>query len=145
MECELCGKKRDYLKKARVEGSIVNVCDDCAKYGTVVQFSTPNKSSTDSYGKTVGTSGGSKIGRKIHIPYSSDMETGEQELVQDYGKRIQQAWQKSGKDLSEFAAMLNEKSSVISKLISGNMRPNDQLVKKLERKLKITLNEPVET
>ena len=65
------------------------------------------------------------------------------ELVEDYGKRIQQAWNKSGKKLDEFAAELNEKSSVISKLISGSMVPEDSLVKKLEKKLNIKLKEPI--
>jgi|ETN01SMinimDraft_4_1059930.scaffolds.fasta_scaffold29351_2 putative transcription factor len=137
MECELCGKGLENPRKVSVEGSILNVCENCVKYGTEVQFSRPQPAAS---------SGASQqsysTGRKVKMPYSQQIGQ-EFELVEDYGKLIQQAWNKSGKKLDEFAADLNEKSSVISKLISGNMTPDNSLVKKLEKKLNITLREPI--
>jgi len=137
MECELCGKKAEHPRKASVEGAILTVCDNCVNFGTEVQFSRPRtpapvESQQSFYTAPV---------RKVKIPYSQEIESGD-ELVEDYGKIIQREWQRSGKKLEEFAAMLNEKSSVISKLISGSMVPDDKLVKKLERVLKIKLREP---
>ena len=137
MECELCGKELTHVRKVSLEGSILNVCDDCVKYGKEVQFSRPSQTSSTS------SSSSGYTGRKVKMPYSREIEQ-EFVLVDDYGKRIQRKWNESGKKLEEFAAMLNEKSSVISKLISQNIKPDDKLVKKLEKKLDITLREPLE-
>jgi len=137
MECELCGKNLEHARKAQVEGSILNVCDECVKYGTEVQFSRPASS------ETVETEFYTSPARKVKMPYSQGIAE-EFELVEDCGKIIQRKWQESGKKLEEFAAMLNEKSSVISKLISGSMVPDEKLVKKLERLLNVKLREPSE-
>jgi putative transcription factor len=141
MECELCGRGITDPRKVTVEGSILNVCDDCVKYGNEVQFSKPRgvETSEESF-----KPGYTPAGRKVSMPYSGEIESGE-ELADDYNKKIQQAWNKSGKKLDEFAAMLNEKSSVISKLISKSMTPDDNLVRKLEKKLNIKLREPSES
>ncbi|MFH1450427.1 MAG: multiprotein bridging factor aMBF1 [archaeon] len=135
MECELCGKGIENPRKVSLEGSILNVCDECVKYGEEVQFSRPARSESGEKGHAP------HQGRKIIEPYSGTVEE-DDELVEDYNKIIQRKWQESGKKMEEFAAMLNEKSSVISKLISGNMVPDDKLVKKLEHKLNIRLREP---
>ena len=65
------------------------------------------------------------------------------ELVDDYPLRIREA--RASKDWKQetLAAKINEKKSVITKLESGNMKPNDALVEKLERALGITLKEKV--
>jgi putative transcription factor len=34
--CELCGKKTDKLYKVLIEGTILYVCEDCKKYGKIV-------------------------------------------------------------------------------------------------------------
>jgi putative transcription factor len=34
--CELCGKSTDKLYKVYIEGTILNVCKDCLKYGKLV-------------------------------------------------------------------------------------------------------------
>jgi len=33
MQCTLCGREVEKLNKAEIEGSIVNVCDACMKFG----------------------------------------------------------------------------------------------------------------
>jgi|TARA_Y100000310_G_scaffold345516_1_gene465872 putative transcription factor len=138
MECELCGKVIQNPRKTSVEGSILTVCEGCVKYGNEVQFSKPKPAE-----ETGQTSSYTPYVRKVNMPYSGEIEQGD-ELADDYNKRIQQAWNKSGKKLDEFARMLNEKSSVISKLISKSMTPDDKLLKKLEKKLNIKLREPSE-
>jgi putative transcription factor len=61
--------------------------------------------------------------------------------VKDFSTRIREA--RMGLDLSqeELGKQLNEKWSVINKLETGDMRPDDKLVAKLERALDITLRE----
>ena len=36
IECEMCGKKTAKTTKIRVDGAILNVCDDCARFGKPV-------------------------------------------------------------------------------------------------------------
>ena len=36
MECEICGRQvSDNPKKAKIEGSVMIVCDECAKLGKI--------------------------------------------------------------------------------------------------------------
>lgn len=132
MDCELCGKTLNSPRKAVVEGSILNVCDNCVRFGEEVQFSRPAAPSG-------GQASGSGTARKVSMPYSAGVEENGRELVEDYGKLIQQKWRESGKKLEEFSAMLNERSSMVSKLISQSMIPDEKLAKKLEHKLNIRL------
>jgi len=33
MQCAICGKEFEILKKVEIEGSIANVCESCVKFG----------------------------------------------------------------------------------------------------------------
>lgn len=139
--CELCGKElHGDVHKVNVEGSILTSCFNCVKYGTEVQFArkTPTPALSD-FEKAEQRQTYTPPPRKVRMPYSQAIE--EVTIVDDYPKLIRTAWQKSGMKLKEFAQMLNEKESVVSKLMSGNMTPDDKLVKKIERKLKVKLVE----
>jgi len=139
MDCELCGKELTEVHKTQVEGSILNVCGDCVKYGVEVQFSrkTPEVITT-SDSETAEQWTGFK--RKVKMPYTREIEAGE-ELTEDYSSIIRKERQKRDMNLKEFGQLLNEKESVISKLETGKIVPDDKLVKKLERVLKIKLRE----
>ncbi|UCD93109.1 MAG: TIGR00270 family protein [Methanobacteriota archaeon] len=62
-------------------------------------------------------------------------------LVSDYGSRIREARTKMGLSQEELGKKINEKWSVINKLETGDMRPDDKLVTKLERTLGVVLRE----
>ncbi|MFH1424919.1 MAG: multiprotein bridging factor aMBF1 [archaeon] len=136
MDCELCGKELRRVRKIKTEGSILSVCDDCVRYGEEVQFSVPQPVSKSS--KSVSAP---KFSQPQSQPSYSD-EPGELELVENYSELIRNVWNRSGKKKDEFAQMLNEKESVINKLMSGSMVPDDKLIKKLEQKLGLKLREP---
>lgn len=145
MECELCGKVVENPRKVSVDGSaILNVCDNCVHFGKEVQFSRPQAQKQAQGGTAGGGAQSFSAPQKVRMPYTSDAGEGEEyELVEDFGKIIQRKWQQSGKKLEEFAAGLSEKSSVVSKLISGTMIPDEKLVKKLEKALNVKLREQV--
>ena len=65
------------------------------------------------------------------------------ELAEDYPQRIRQARMSRDWKQETLASKINEKKSVINKLESGDMRPNDELVAKLERILGIKLKEKI--
>lgn len=65
-------------------------------------------------------------------------------LVLDYPDRIRRARERRNLSQKELGKAINEKWSVINKLETGDLRPSDSLVLKLEKKLDIKLREKVE-
>ncbi len=66
------------------------------------------------------------------------------ELAEDYPRRIRNARESLGWKREELATRINEKLSIIEKLEKGKMRPDDALLSKLERALRVRLRERVE-
>ena len=66
-----------------------------------------------------------------------------QEIVDGYDLKIRQAREKLGVSHEELGKKINEKASVLRKIKTGKMAPNNQLVTKLEHTLKIKLLVPV--
>ena len=61
----------------------------------------------------------------------------------DYPKRIKEAREKMGWKQEELAAKMNERVSIIHKLESGSMHPDDALIRKVEKTLDIKIKEKV--
>jgi putative transcription factor len=77
------------------------------------------------------------IKKKIIIP--EDKEEIETILVDSYGKLIVKAREKKKLNREEFAKKINEKLSVIKRVESEEMEPDDTLTEKIERFLEIKL------
>lgn len=129
MRCEICGKGVEKAQKVKVEGAIVNTCRDCARFGVRVG---PLHKATQWTGKS-----GYK---KRSWPGKEE----EKEIIEDYYKAIRTAREKLGFTQEELARAINEKTSVIARLESKGLFPDDALAKKLERTLKIRLFQAVE-
>jgi putative transcription factor len=65
------------------------------------------------------------------------------DLVADYSKLIKEARAAREWKQETLAAKINERTSVINKLERGDIRPDDALVKKLEKELGIVMKEKV--
>ena len=63
--------------------------------------------------------------------------------MEDYAEVIRQARENLGLSTEDLGKKINEKESVLRKIETGKMAPNDQLVSKLEHTLKIKLLVPV--
>lgn len=63
------------------------------------------------------------------------------EVVTDYDQRIRSAREAEGLSQEELASQLNEKAGVIRKLERGDTLPTDEVQRKLERALGISLSE----
>jgi len=113
VRCTLCGKETK-LVKARVEGAVVEVCEDCVKFGERIfeQVYKPVK-------------------RKIKLEFD------EKEAVEGYGKKVFDARSKKGLSREELAKLLGEKESVIRRIEEEEMIPDFELAKKIESKLGI--------
>ena len=141
MPCEMCGKEVPRLRKVQVGSSLLEVCNECAKFGSDVQRVTPKPEPVAS-----GTGAVAPVRTFESTPQRrrDALSRGELELVEDYDKRIARGRQKKGLTQEALAKRLNEKKSVISRLETGEMRPSDRLVKKLENELDIKLKERLE-
>ena len=147
VQCEMCGAETSTPKKVKVEGAELDVCENCAGFGTEVEQpttkSTSTKYSTDSgtggssasSGSDGGSSGGQSRSRR------RDMFDDMDEVAQDYDERIRNARESAGMSQEELAKELNEKASLIRKLERGASLPSDSVQKKLERRLDIVLTE----
>jgi len=139
MICELCGKDVPRLHRVVIEGVILNVCSDCAKFGKEIKGKEIPKEVKYLPPEVVRE----RIERKKRR-YRNDLEE-EEVLVEDYAERIRNARQKMGWTQDELAKKILEKKTVISKLERGEMHPDEKLIKKLEKTLNIKLKEKVTT
>lgn len=115
--CELCGAFGN-LTKAIIEGSLLNVCDNCVKFGKAI------------------------------IVKQQPVKQVKREAVEivnvinpNYPKLIKDAREKSGMKQEDLAKKIDEKISIIHKLETGHLQPTILLAKKLERILNINLIE----
>jgi len=142
----MCGADVPNPKTVKVEGAELDVCDDCADFGTEVKqesssttstkYSTSSSSGGSSKSKSSGGSGGSSGGRRRR-----DMFDEMEEVASDYDQRIRSARESEGLSQEELAKELNEKASVIRKLERGDSLPSDDVREKLESHLDIALTE----
>lgn len=141
----MCGSDQASLKTVKVEGAELQLCDDCAEFGTEVRTESTSSASTK---YSTSSSSGSNSSRSSGSSSSSsskrrrrDMFDDMDEIATDYDDRIRQARESRGMSQEELAQSLNEKASLIRKLERGDIMPPDSVRKKIERKLDISLVE----
>ncbi len=155
MLCELCGKETPRTRTVTVEGSVLSVCGDCARFGSEVSSAPPV---TPSLSRAPAGSGSVRVRRPGNPVVADRLERRQrrmaerevyavpaaEELVEDYGERIRAAREAKGWKQTDLGMKINEKASVIAKLETNSMVPPDSLIPKLERALGIKLREKVE-
>jgi putative transcription factor len=136
VRCEVCGRKI-YGKSYRVmiEGAKLTVCGKCAKLGTIIWDETKPKTPMSS--ARVPT-------RRLTLktrskkPPQAVVESG-LELAEGFDVKIRQARRKLGLSHKELGRKISEKVSVLKKVETGKMTPDNRLATKLEHTLKIKL------
>ena len=119
-----------------IEGAKMLVCGECAKLGSVSW-----ESKTEPRMK--------RIARRLPQPtiaprrQPSIVVEESVELVDDFGAKIRQAREKLGMDHEVLGKKISEKVSVLRKIESSKMTPNNLLVEKLQHALKVKLMVPV--
>ncbi len=135
----MCGKETASLLPVRIEGTILNVCRDCARFGDNVKAGSKQQTAEPSVIQA-------RLQNRENRMKTRDVyETSEEsiELAEDFSKRIKEAREKLGWKQEELAAKMNERESIVHKLESGGMYPDDALVRKVEKTLNIKLKEKV--
>lgn len=123
MSCELCGKEGE-LYKSIVEGSQMNVCQNCSKFGKIIQTPKTNIKFKPKPFK-----------KKQEMPETIFL------IVDNYAELIKRSREKMKLKQEEVAKKIAEKESLIHSIESGKHEPNINLARKLERFFDINLVE----
>lgn len=119
--CEICGEPGD-LKKTKVEGTTLDLCDDCQDLGEAIGSNQP------------------KTRKKPSKPRSRpNRREPDTNLVEDFGTRVKHARESKELSVTDLATKIKEKDSVIRRVETGKLSPDRKLARKLESALGITL------
>ena len=136
MECEMCGKKVG-TRRYMVEGTVMNLGLECAKYGTPLDAPAP-----------AGTQASMQQGlerREQRMASRNVYDGGDQSvLVEDFGPRIHKAREAKGLSHEQLGNKVSARVPELKHIEAGKLRHSDAVAKKLERELGITLYERVE-
>ena len=141
MLCEVCGADVLRTKTVTVEGTVLNVCPNCARFGTEVGPSAlPARRGTPPViAKALEKRERRRSEKDVYE------QGGEEDLAGDYAHRVRRAREARGWKQADLGAKINERVTVIAKIESGSMIPNEDLLRRLERALGIKLKEKVPT
>ena len=134
MICEMCGVDVPRLRRIVIEGSTLEVCQRCEKFG---QDYEEIKDKDGIIGRD--TIAERLKRREKRLKGKDVLEGSEKELAFDYPKRIRSARAKAGLNQEELGKKINENKSVVAKLETGDMIPDNKLIRKLEHTLDISL------
>lgn len=127
----MCGKEAR-LFKTDVEGSLLNLCEGCSKFGKVVSVV---KVEAKKVKKKV------KEGIKIEQPKEEEFVL---TIVSDYGDIIKKKREEKGIKQEDFAKKINEKKALIHKIETNQSEPPVDLARKIEKFLHVKLIEQQE-
>ncbi|MCX8178759.1 MAG: multiprotein bridging factor aMBF1 [Candidatus Aenigmarchaeota archaeon] len=120
-ECCICGKEQKELVRIALEDAIVDVCNSCSTFGQKVN-----------------------VKPKEPIYAIKDKKDDDFEIIENFGEVIKKAREKNGIERKDFAAKIKESEKLIRKIESGDIKPDLNLAKKIEKELKIKIIEKAE-
>lgn len=168
VSCELCGKRTDVTKKVMIEKSVFNVCLSCSKRGKSLEPDRTTSITTSGNSRNaiiprgpgtgnnlsvrkVGPTGITPVSRNQYArrlrpaprikppPLKKIDMLDEMILDHEFPTIIRNARNKRGLTHEQLGQKINEKVTVIRKIETGAMRPDEIIAKKLERFLGIKL------
>lgn len=137
MQCEICGSDiRGKPHTVNVEGSVLEVCDRCARYGKPADKWAPVSKKLFPVERSVRTV---KAGR------SNIFDKLREEIIPDFDVVIKDVREKRNLTVEELASRIKEKAALLRKIERREITPEDELRRKLEKELEIKLTERVGT
>jgi len=138
MQCEMCGETiRGTPKLIRVEGAELQVCARCGKFGTEVQQ--PRRMDLSSPAVRPGPVGRSGVPAAPAQRKRDMFDYMEGEIVEDYADRIRNARTEKGLTQKDLALQMMVRELLIKKIEKGELIPEEEVRKKLEKVLGIKL------
>ena len=144
--CEICGI--EILEKADrvyVEGNLLTVCKSCSKRGKPSSYQqniqkTGKPSSYQQNIRKIGFPRPKKIVKTEKITFDDTRI-----LVSNLSEIIRKSRMSRGLTHEQLGLSLNERASLLRKIESGSIKPDEELTKKLERFFRIPLYTEVNT
>ena len=123
--CDMCGSA-GRLQRALVEGTEMDVCEGCAKFGKVLRrpITFVNK--------------GKETKKIIAKPEKVTI------IVSGFGNKVKKARERLGLTQEEFSKKVAEKESLIQQIETEKIKPKIETARKIERALDIHLVEEYE-
>ena len=125
----------------KIEGTILEVCPSCAKFGTPIK--TQPKLVESTIQKTKKKTTQRVTSHSKTIPKRKSSLRPEKVLVEGYGAIIREARQKKKMSHLELSRRIKEPVSLLQNIETEKIKPSDAVVEKLERELGVTLLEEV--
>jgi putative transcription factor len=136
LRCEVCGCRINGKPfNVIIEAARLTVCSECAKHGKIC-YDEPRPKPV--FVKPKPTPVMPRIQAKAQLP-PVDVSI---ELSEDFGAKIRKARERLGFSHEELGKRINEKVSLLRKIETGKIAPNDRLAATLEHALKIKLIVP---
>lgn len=135
MQCEMCGSVVDSeLLRAEIEGSVINVCAKCSRYGKVIAKvkQAPVLKKSEQKKAQEKAPAATPVDQSGEIVFM---------IVPDYANKIKAGRERLGLKQEELAKRLNERDSLLSKIETGTVEPSMKLARKLEHFFNIKLIE----
>ena len=134
MICELCGREVPHTRSVRVEGSVLSVCSNCEKFGEGVVKAEKSEVAPTAVVQRLEMRGRRAQEKDIYEDEGYD-------LAQGYAEKIRKKREALGLSQEQLGNKLNERKSVIQKIETGALEPDEKLLLKLEKALGMTLRE----
>jgi len=131
MNCDMCGKE-SMLFKTDVEGSMLNLCNECSKFGKVIAAVREEEKVVKKASKVEGPKGKAREEETILT------------IVPNYGDIIKKKREQLGIKQEDFAKKIKEKASLMHKIEINQFEPSINLARKIEKFLHIKLMEQQE-
>lgn len=134
MQCELCGRDSgESCRPALIDGVKMYLCPSCIKHGQAIK---------ETHGTPTHVHK-SLVKRTIRRREKDVFEKMNIELVPDWAERIKKARKQKGLTREQLGFNIGQRTVTISKIENNELRPSDEVAKKLEKGLNITLFEEV--
>lgn len=125
--CEICGTQiLDHGEKVYVEGNLITVCKTCSKRGK------PLKNQQEIQRKPAMRQ--KKIEKLDKITFDDSAI-----LINDFSEVIRNSRVANGLTHEQLGLLIKERASLLRKIESGTLKPDEGLTRKLERFFRINL------
>lgn len=142
-ECDICGRETQVFRY-RIEGAEVIACANCGKHGILIEDKTSSSSKNQTFkGAYPNLKSEKSVSPKPkeQPQQSFSGQKGEKVLIEHYGRVITAAREKMGITRQELAKSLFIRETLLTKIEAENIRPADEVLKKIEKALNIVLFE----
>jgi len=148
-ECEVCGREAHSLFRRKIEGVLMEVCNDCRDVGEVPDYDRGSRAPTKKVSKfrEIYSPNKSKPAQKAYKPpsrpssYKRRDNISNLKIIDNYANVLIQCRNEQGLSSKEFANSLFIKENYYNRIEKGSTQLNIKLARRIEKKYNITLVE----